>query len=61
MAERGVKTVKFLLVLATASYVALMTYKASPPTWCKLCPAKLLMGCKLCAELSQTRKYLLPD
>ena len=44
LAERAVKTVKGLLEQTTDSFLALLTYRATPFPWCELSLAELLMG-----------------
>ena len=61
MAERVVKNVKSLLEHTTDPCMALMTYRAIPLPWCKLSLAELLIGHKLCTDIPQTRKHLIPD
>ena len=41
--------------------MALMTYRAIPLPWCKLSLVELLIGHKLCTDIPQTRKHLIPD
>ena len=43
-AERTVQTAKRLLKNAEDPYMALLTYRNTPLTWCNLSPTQLLMG-----------------
>ena len=44
MAEQMVQTVKNLLKKSNDPYMALLSYRSTPLTWCQLSPAELLMG-----------------
>ena len=59
-AERTVKTVEALLESANDPCMALLSYRATPFSWCGLSPAELLMGRRVCTTLPQVDKQLLP-
>ena len=46
LAECMVKTIKSLLQETSDTYLALLSYRATPLPWCRLSPAELLMGRK---------------
>ncbi len=65
-AERTVQTVKQLLKKqlqdhSADPYMALLTYRTTPLTWCGLSPDELLMGRRLRTSLPQTDKLLIPE
>ena len=56
LAERAVKTVKSLLENSPDSYMALLSYRATPLPWCGLSPAELLMGRRIRTDIPQLKK-----
>ena len=44
LAERMVKTIKSLLQETLDTYLALLSYRATPLPWCQLSPAELVNG-----------------
>ena len=60
MAERGVKTVKALLLQSSDPFTALLSYRATPLPWCNISPAELLMGRRLRTSVPQTTEQLTP-
>ena len=59
-AERGVKTTKKLLRNAEDSFLSLLSYRATALPWCKLSPAKLLMGWAICTNVPQLSERFIP-
>ncbi len=59
-AERAVQTVKNLLKQASDPYLALLSYCATPLTWCQLSPAELLMGRRLRTTVPQISRKMVP-
>ena len=59
-AQRMVKTVKKLLNGTLDMFIALLSYRSTPLSWCKLSPAKLLMGRRLKTDIPQTKELLVP-
>ena len=59
--ERSVRTVKQLLKNAQDSYLALLSYRATPLPWCDKSPSELLMGRKVRTGIPQTDEHFLPD
>ena len=55
--ERMVKTVKEMM---QKSYIALLSYRATPLPWCGLSPAELSMGRKVRTTVPQTNHHLIP-
>ena len=60
LAERMVKTVKSLLRDTSDPYLALLSYKATPLSWCNYSPSELLMGRRVKTDIPQTADYLIP-
>ena len=60
-AERCVQTVKNLLKKSNDPYLALLSYRATPLSWCDLSPAELSMGRRLRTSVPQTDKFLVPE
>ena len=60
-AERTVQTVKQLIKKFNDPYLALMSYRATPLTWCSFSPAELLMGRKIRTTVPQTSRQLTPQ
>ena len=60
LAERMVKTVKNLIKKTRDPSLALLTYRTTPLTWCKISPAELLMGRRLRTNLPQVNQFLVP-
>ena len=61
LAERMVKTIKSLLQETSDTYLALLSYRATPLPWCRLSPAELLMGRRLRTDVPQVANLLIPD
>ena len=59
-AERSVQTIKNLLKKADDPYIALLSYRATPLSWCDFSPAKLCMGRRLRTSVPQTDSMLVP-
>ena len=60
--ERTVKTVKSLLIHGDKDpQLSLMSYRATPLTWCGISPAELLMGRKIRTCVPVIDKLLKPD
>ena len=55
------KTIKFLLAETSDIYLALLSYRATPLPWCRLSPAKILMGRKLHTDVPQVANLPIPD
>ena len=60
-AERAVRTVKALLSKCADSYLALLSYRATPLPWCGLSPAQLLMGCTIRTDVLQHPGVFQPE
>ena len=60
LAERMVKTVKSLLRDTSDPYLALLSYRAIPLSWCNYSPYELLMGRRVKTDIPQTADYLIP-
>ena len=60
-AERTVRTVKNLLKDKEDPYLSMLSYRATPFTWCGLTPAELFMGRKLRTPLPMLKDFLKPD
>ena len=60
-AERPVQTVKNLLTKSNDPYTALLTYRATPLSWCDLSPVELSMGRRLRSSVPQKDKILIPQ
>ena len=60
-AERTVQTVKQLIKKSNDPYLALMSYRATPLTWCNFSPSELLMGRKIRTTIPQTGRQLTPQ
>ena len=60
-AERCVKTVKNLLRKSNDLCLALLSYRATPLSWCDFSPAELSMGRRLRTSLPQTDTMLTPQ
>lgn len=59
-AERSVQTVKNLLKKSDDPYTSLLSYRASPLSWCDLSPAEL-RGRRLRTSVPQTDNMLMPQ
>ena len=57
--ERSVQTVKNLLK-SNDPYTSLLSYRATPLSWCDLSPAELSMGRRLRTSVPQTDNMLIP-
>ena len=51
---------KHLLKRSDDPYVVLLSYRATPLSWCNLSPSELLMGRRLRTSLPQNTKHLFP-
>ena len=60
-AERTVQTVKRVLKQSDDPYLALMSYRATPLTWCSFSPAELLLGRRIRTPVPQTNQQLIPQ
>ena len=60
-AERSVQTVKNLLKKSHDLYTSLLSYRATPLSWCDRSPAELSMGRRLRTSVPQTDKILIPQ
>ena len=60
-AERSVQTIKNLLKKSDDLYTSLLSYRATPLSWCDLSPAELSMGRRLRTSVPQTDKMLIPQ
>ena len=60
LAERTVKTVKFLFIGTSDPHLALHSYRAIPLPWCLISPVELLFGRKIATNLPQLDVHLLP-
>ena len=60
-AERTVQTVKQLIKKSNDPYLALMSYRATPLTWCNFSPSELLMGRKIRTTIPQTGRQSTPQ
>ena len=60
LAERTVKTVKYLLENSQDFHLALLTYRATPMPWCGLSPAELLMGRRIRTDVPRVKHLFVP-
>jgi len=60
-AERTMQAVKRMFQQSGDSHMALLSYRSTPLSWCKLLPAELCMGRKLRNLIPQTNKHLVPQ
>ena len=60
-AERKVRNVNNLLKNKEDPYLSLLSYRATPLTWCRFTPAELFMGRKLRTPLPMLKDFLKPD
>ena len=60
-AERAVQTIKNLLKKSDDLYTSLLSYRATPLSWCDLSPAELSMGRRLRTSVPLTDKMLRPQ
>ena len=58
--ERGVGTVKRLLQNSHDPHIALLSFRATPLSWCSLSPAELLFGQRINTDLPQSDHQLTP-
>ena len=58
--ERMVQTVKKMIQKSDYPYLAIMSYRATPHTWCNLSPSELLMGRRMRTTIPQTKESLTP-
>ena len=61
LAERTVQTVKRMLSKSRDPFMALLSYRSTPLSWCHLSPAELLMGRRLRSNLPQVTTQLIAD
>ena len=59
--ECTVKTLKKLLKETRDPHMSLLTYRITPFPWCKISPAKLLMGRRLRGNIPVLTTQLIPD
>lgn len=60
-AERSVQTVKNLLKKSKDPYLALLSYRATPLSWCDLSPSQLCMRRRIRTSVPQTDQMLIPQ
>ena len=60
-AERAVRTVKQLLEHSADPYMALLSYRATPLSFCGLSPAELLMGRRIRTDIPQATNLFVPE
>ena len=60
-AERAVQMIKNLLKKSDDLYTSLLSYRATPLSWCDLSPAELSMGRRLRTSVPLTDKMLRPQ
>ena len=61
LAERMVRTVKKLFKSEEDPYMALMSYRSTPLSWCGLSPSQLLMGRKIRTNVPQVKQIFVPS
>jgi len=59
--ERAVRTVKNFLKDCNDPHIALLTYRATPLSWCGISPAELLMGRKLRTSVPESEENFTPQ
>ena len=59
-AERTIKTLKKLLKMPKNLPMALLTYRSTPFSWCRLSPVQLLMRRRLHANIPVVKDQLIP-
>ena len=59
-AKRTIKTLKKLLKMSKDIAIAMLIYHSTPFSWCRLSPAELLMGRRLCANIPIVKDQLIP-
>ena len=59
--ERAVQTIKNLLKKSDDLYTSLLSYRATPLSWCDLSPAEFSMGRRLQTSVPLTDKMLIPQ
>ena len=55
------RTVKSIFSKSTDQYMGLLSYRATPLTWCGVSPAELLMGRRIQTDVPQIEEMLIPD
>ena len=61
LAERTVKTVKDLLSNSPDPFVTLLSYRATPLTWCYLSPSELLMSHVIRTDVTKNTSKFHPE
>ena len=60
-AERTVQTIKQMLKTPEDSHLTLLSYRATPLSWCSLSPVELLMGRQIRTPVPQVDQHYTPD
>ena len=61
LVERAVGTTKGLLRNTSDPHLALLSFRATPLSWCSLSPEELLLGRKINTDLPQSSQQLVPQ